>query len=208
MTRLLHGAPRLLLLLFALALLPLTAAAEEIPTQTVSIQVNISAPSGASIIGTIVARRTGGAGVTTELSFTGMMNGAPASMKGTAVERWTGDNQSQLQLTSITEWHAAVAQPSLLTLDISQSSPDVFYVNGVVFAIDHALQAPFGDRNSYVITMPGQGTSQIKVLPNTGDGPGITPLMIVGLLIGPGIVLVLLGSLLRKGTARRSSAGR
>ena len=199
MNRLKRIAQVLLVGLFAVALLPLGAAAAQASTETISIQVNTTTPGGVSVIGTVVARRTLGGIVDTRLTFNGMIDGAPASLAAEATERWSSDGQAMIEITNISNWEASIPQPSVITLNVSQSGPGLVAINGVPVAMDGLLAAPGSGRTTYTVTAPGQGTAQIVALPNTGMGfSPIDPLLIVGLLITPGLALVLLSSLLRR----------
>ena len=199
MNRLKRIAQVLLVGLFAVALLPLGAVAAQASTETISIQVNTTTPSGTSVIGTVVARRTLGGIVDTHLTFNGMINGAPASLAAEATERWTGDGQASIEITRITDWQASVPQPAVISLNVTQTGPGLVSINGVPMAMDGLLAAPGKGRTTYTMTNPGQGPAQIVALPNTGMGfSPIDPLLIVGLLITPGLALVLLSSLLRR----------
>jgi hypothetical protein len=187
-----------------MALLPIMAFAAGAATETVYINVNITAPGGDSIIGTVVAERQLADITTTHVTFTGMINGSPASLAADATERWSGDGQAQIEITNITNWQTKASRPTVLQASIVQTGLNLITVNGVPFAIDRLLAAPGKGRTPYVITNPGQGSRPIVMLPNTGMGiPLVDPVLIVGLLVGTGSALVLLSGVLRRRARRQ-----
>jgi hypothetical protein len=119
-----------------------------------------------------------------------------------------------IEITSINSWNVPLGRPNPVTINISQTSPEVVSVNGVPVAINRPLKAACtGDQGTiaggqnqngsgplaYVLTNPGQGSGQVVLLPNTGDGPiFFNPLTIVAMLITPGIFLVLVSGLLNR----------
>src|SRR6478672_7099822 len=111
MNRIMRSAKFLILGLLALALLPAGVLAEQLTTETLSIQVNITTPTNMTILGTVVARRTLGAEITTDLTFNGMINGAPASGTAKAVEHWLGTGQEDIEITLVTTGPASVDLP-------------------------------------------------------------------------------------------------
>jgi hypothetical protein len=176
--------------------------------------VNLTTPGGTSIVGTVVGKRQCSDPVRTELSFNGMINGSPASATASATERWSDDSNAVIDVTSIDSWSGPLGRPNPITLHVSQTSPGIVTVNGVPVAINGQLKAACtsdtgsgdgGASLAYVFTNPGQGSGQVVLLPNTGEGPMLfNPLVIVAMLITPGIILVMLSSLLRRRAAKQS----
>lgn len=199
MNRLIRSACILTLTMFSLVFLPMSTFAADGKSETVTVEVNTTTPSGVSIIGTLVIHRQGGAEVNSNLSFNGMVNGSPASAEATATENWSGDGQAQITINEITAWNSTLPRPANLTISLSQTSAGLVSLNGIPMAIDGLLQQPFSGRTSYTVTGAGKGSSQIVMLPRTGDGQLILdPLWIVGLLVVPGLVLITISALLRK----------
>jgi hypothetical protein len=200
MTRVLHIVPILLVSLFALILQPGNAAAAAATcTETVTVQINFTMPGGHAVIGTVVAHRTIGDTTQTTLSFTGMINGSPASATAEGTELWTGDSQATLAITKITSWNASVGQPDPLTVNVVQTAPGLLTVNGLPVAMNGLLHAPACGTSAYTFTNPGQGPTNVAVLPNTGAGPLLAdPMLLAGLLVLVGVVLVLASRVLSK----------
>jgi hypothetical protein len=211
----------LILLLVSLVALPVGAFAAQVATETVTIQVNVTTPDGTSVIGTVVAHRQATTPVTAALTFTGMLNGVPTRAEATATEEWSSDGQAHIVITdlrkasgapltgliSYSKGAAVLAAPLSRDVDVilTQLNPNLISVNGVPLAIDGLMTKPFalGGRTAYVVTMPGQGSSPISVLPRTGAGNlFLDPLLIVGLLVVSGLGLVGLSSRMRQGGPR------
>src|SRR4051794_39212771 len=131
--------------MLALALLPASSFAQATNTETVTMQVDVTLPSGTHVVGTVVAKRTiiNPSETDTELTFNGTINGYPASATATAVERWSDDGHATIEITKITSWKARdVDQPPPMDLVIAQAGPGLITVNGVPVAMDGQLQAP------------------------------------------------------------------
>lgn len=211
----------LIVLLVSLVALPVGAFAAQVATETVTIQVNVTTPDGTSVIGTVVAHRQATSPVTAALSFTGMVNGAPTRAEGTATEEWSSDGQAHIVISNLkmlasaphmslvsysrSAANSVVALPTELDVTLTQQSTNLISVNGIPLAIDGLMTKPFavGGRTAYVVTMPGQGSSPISVLPRTGDGNlFLNPLLIVGLLLVSGLGLVGLSSRVRQAGTR------
>src|SRR5881392_2020336 len=101
MMRIIRSTKFFILGLLALALLPAGVLADQLKSEVVSIQVNITTPGGMTVIGTVVARRSLGAQISTDLAFNGMINGQPASATATATEHWLGGGKEDIDITSI-----------------------------------------------------------------------------------------------------------
>lgn len=182
----------LVALVGALALIPTLLAAQS-QHETITAQVNLTAPGGTKIIGTVVARRSLGATVTAEWSFNGMVNGVPSKAAGTAAERWNGTTGATIELTSIEEWQGPVGKPALSPVAITQAGSGVISVAGVPLAIGGNLPAPGQGSTNLVLTNAGQGSRPIAQLPNTAGMPLLFhPFVLTGILIGAGVALILL----------------
>ncbi len=211
----------LFLSLLSLVALPIGAFAAQVATETVTIQVNITTPDGTTFIGTVVAHRQDTTPVTTELTFNGTVNGVPTKATATATEEWSSDGQAHIVITnlqkvgsapltglsSLSKGAAVLAAPLARDVDVilMQPSPNLISVNGIPLAIDGQMTKPFtiGGRAAYVVTMPGQGSTQIAVLPRTGNsGLILTPLLLGSLLVGFGLVLVGVSRRVRAGATR------
>jgi uncharacterized Zn-binding protein involved in type VI secretion len=196
MNKIWRVADLLLLAVSAFAFTAQGAMAQQGGSETVSIQINVTTPGGASVVGTLVARRQCGSTTVTDLSFNGMINGKPTTATASADETWSGDSKAEISNLKVTSWESSVPRPVALDLTIVQAAPGVITVNGVPAAIDGDLKGPCGGRTTYMLTNAGQGASQIALLPKTGDGPWFGhPLVIVALLTLPGVGLVLLSQL-------------
>ena len=187
--------------------LSLGRAAAGAGTETVTIQLDFTTPNGVQVTGTIVAERQMGTATLTEATFNGMVNGQPASATATGGEKWSGNTVAEFDLTSFTQWNVGLDRPGPMKIVVAQAAPGLVTINGIPMAIDGNLAAPGMGRTSYKVTNPGQSTGEIVFLPKTGDGSVLaSPLLIVTLMIGPGIVLVLLSGLLRR-LGKRETAG-
>lgn len=206
--------PAFLAGLLVMVLLPFAAGAAG-DTETVTIQVNTTTPGGTRVIGTVTAVRHLGNPVQTDITFRGMVNGAPVTVSASGTEQWSGGGSTALRInsvgaapasgdlsasfsiTSVSNWPAAIPQPPLpFGMDLAQSG-GVATLNGVPLAISGPLPAPGSGNVNLTITNAGQGPTTIDKLPNTGAGPaGITPWSIAGTLIGLGLLLVGLSRLI------------
>ncbi len=200
MNKVMKLASALVLSLFALSFAPVGASAQGAVSETVTVQINANTPAGTRIIGTAVARRHCGTATLTDLKCNGTINGLPASAAASATERWTSNSTGEVTVNRPTEWNmGGLGKPGGFTLNVVQTSPGLITVNGVPMAIDGDLKAPCGGRTTFLVTNPGQGEAQVVFLPHTGDGPlALHPLVIVGLLLVPGVFLVVLSSLLHR----------
>jgi len=196
--------------MLALSLAPTGVQAQQAArSETVTVQVDVRTPVGTQITGTIVAQRTcSDSGTTlTDLSFTGMVNGKPASASATGTETWSGNSAAEFNLGSVTAWNIPLTKPTTLKLNIVQTGPGLISVNGVPVAIDGDLMAPCSGKTLYTVTNAGQSTGQIVLLPKTGVGSiWANPLFIVTLLVVPGTLMILLSGLVRKAGERRVTA--
>lgn len=188
-----------LLFMFSLfAVLPGSAAAQA-KTETTTFQVNVTTPSGNAIIGAVVIERTCAATQTTSgLTFNGMINGNPRTYTANVVERWLGSGREEVEVLSH-NWGGTVfggAVPT--TFPVVQTSPGLVTVAGIPMAVAQPLQAPCSGQLSNTVTMAGQGTTRITMLPNTaGEGLIFHPLVLTALLIGGGCGMIVLSRLLR-----------
>lgn len=196
--------------MLALSLAPIGVQAQQATgSETVTVQVDVRTPAGTQITGTIVAQRTCSDNNTTltDLTFNGMVNGQPASASANGTETWSGNSTAEFNLGTVTAWSIPLTRPTALKLNIAQTGPGLISVNGVPVAIDGDLMAPCGGKTHYTVTNAGQNTGQIVLLPNTGAGPiWANPLFIVALMVVPGILMILLSSLVRKVGERRGTA--
>jgi uncharacterized Zn-binding protein involved in type VI secretion len=206
MRRSLRLAPLLLLSLLAILLLPTIAAAQQVARETVTIQINGRTPAGTSVIGVVVARRSCGATVESEVTFNGMINGLPAAFSGKVIEHWLGDGKEEVEVISTDLAGLVVAKLPVRKILVAQAGANLVTVEGLPVAIDGVLEPPCGGRTSYTATNAGQGVRTILTLPNTAsntdvEGPQyelFQPLMVAGLLVGAGILLILASRLLRE----------
>lgn len=207
MNKVMKFASLLVLSLFALSLAPSGASAQAAVSETITVQINATTPAGTRIIGTAVAKRRCGAATLTDLMFNGTINGLPASAAATATERWSSNSVGELTVNEPTEWNmASLGKPDGLTLNVVQTAPGLITVNGVPMAIDGDLMSPCGGRTTYLVTNPGQGATQVVFLPRTGDGPlALHPLVIVGMMLVPGLFMIMLSTVLHKVAVKRNA---
>jgi hypothetical protein len=149
-------------ILLLVALVPGIAAAQGATSEVVSIQIDFTTPLGTKIIGTAVGRRSLIDPVHTDVTFSGMINGAPASAHGEIIERWTSATAAEIEVVKIDQWQAAVPQPARLTLHITQDTPGLILGNGVPVALDRPLQAPGHGSQAYFIANSGRGRVEIN----------------------------------------------
>ncbi len=132
------------------------------------------------VTGTVLVKRYAGSPVTDDVTFTGMINGTPATAHVTGSELWKSANEADLTVDNILDWSMGVPKPSVpLTLNVVQVSPLLITVNGLPFAISGTLQ-PIGSGDAnLVITNSGVGTVPIAILPKTGQDYAPTALLLV-----------------------------
>jgi hypothetical protein len=154
--------------LIAFSLAPAPSAAQQSPrTETVVVQLSGRTPAGTSVIGTIVARRTCANVVTTAVSFNGMVNGLPARFSAQVIERWLGPGREDVEVISTDLRGIVNGLSPIRTYRLSQSSPNLIFLDGVPVAIDGLLQEPCSGRLTYIVTNAGQLNLPITSLPNT-----------------------------------------
>lgn len=157
------------LLLVSLGLaLPAAVGAEE-RTETVTIHVNVHLPTGTDVLGTVVLDRTCGVEETQSLAtFNGMVNGTPATFNATAIERWYGNGNQEVEIVATDVKTPVLGSVPLRSFRIVQTAPGMGTVEGIPAAIDGTLEAPCSGRTSYTVTTAGQGSQSITELPRTG----------------------------------------
>ena len=211
MNRITRIAGIMILALLAAAIAPVGVMAQ--PTsgsETVTVLVDVRTLARTQITGTITAQRQcSSSGTTfTDLNFNGMVNGQPASASATGTETWSSNNTVEFDLGTVTAWKVPLTKPTSLKLSIVQTTPDLISVNGVPVAIDGVLMAPCGGKTRYTVTNAGQSTDVIVLLPKTGSGPiWAHPLFIMTMMVLPGIILIVVSSMLRKIAKRRVTSG-
>jgi hypothetical protein len=205
MRRSLRLAPLLLLSLLAILLLPALATAQPIAGETVTIQINGRTPAGTSVIGVVVAKRSCGETVESDVTFNGMVNGHPATFSGRVIERWLGDGREEVEVLSTDLAGLVVGKLPVRTILVAQTGANLITVEGLPVAIDGKLEPPCSGRTAYTATNAGQGTRAIRSLPNTASNVDIEglrnwllqPFAIAGLLAALGGLLILISRLLR-----------
>jgi hypothetical protein len=205
MHRNLYLATLIFLSIVTIALIPTIAAAQEVARETVTIQINGRTPAGTSVIGVVVAKRSCGATVESEVTFNGMVNGLPAAFTGKVIERWLGDGKEEVEVISTDLAGLVVDKLPVRKILVAQTSANLIMVDGLPVAIDGKLEPPCSGRTAYTATNAGQGVRPILRLPNTGSStdvesprPGaFQPFLLVGLLVGAGSLLILVSRLLR-----------
>lgn len=176
-------------------------------SETVTIQVDVTLPSGTSVVGTVVVQRTPGA-ATTHVSYNGTIKGKPANATAEVTETWSG-NTDKIHVVAITSWNAVVRQPTISDFELTWIGNGLITVNGIPFAINAPLEGPGTGNHTYVVTMPGSGSQDVKTLPQTGSGSLLSdPMMLSGLLVAVGAGLLLLGITLSRRAGRRVPATR
>jgi hypothetical protein len=180
-----------------LLVLNASAFAQASSPETITLAVDLTLPTGTQVTGTVLIERK--AGTTTDnISFVGTVSGAYTSIKATGTETWSDPNDATLTVDKITEWNSTKRQPPLpVILQFSQTSANLFTINGVPVAISGWLKPPGGGSASYIVRVAGSGPQDVTTLPNTGAGPisgvSFTPGWITTGLVGSGLVLLLLG---------------
>ncbi len=159
--------------------------------ESLTIQLNLSTPSGIPLTGTFVARRTLGTPITAAWTFSGLLQGQPFKATGTAVDRWLGDGKEEIEMTSYTSWESAVPQPPLMTISLQQVGDGVIAVEGIPLAVNGKLLPPGSGNQVFMATNAGQGARPVTSLPNTTDFPHLTSLMIGGAVLSGAAILCL-----------------
>jgi hypothetical protein len=155
-----------------LLLLPVAAGAQAVNLETVTIQVDVTAPTGTQVTGTVLVKRQPGT-TRDDISFVGIINGSSVSLKATGTEAWSSPTDATLTVDTITQWDSGLGVPALpVVLHISQSSAGLLSINGVTVAFNGQLKAPGSGSASYVVTNPGSGAKEIALLPKTGGSAG------------------------------------
>jgi hypothetical protein len=172
MRRMTFALTVLVLALSGLSLFPQPTKAQQTnpPAEIVTLQTDVTTPTGTHVTGTVIVKRYVGSPVTDDVTFTGMINGTPTSAHVTGSELWKSANEADFTIDNILEWNMGVAKPAVpLTLNVVQTSPQLITVNGLPFAISGDLK-PIGSGDAnFVITNPGQGTQPVSILPKTGQ---------------------------------------
>jgi hypothetical protein len=195
----------ILLSIIAIAALPTIAAAQQVVRETVTIQINGRTPAGTSVIGVVVAKRSCGATVESDVTFNGMVNGLPAAFSGRVIERWLGNGREEIEVISTDLAGLVVGKLPVRKILVAQTGANLVTVEGLPVAIDGTLEPPCGGRTAYTATNAGQGARTILALPNTAsniDTEGLRhwllqPFVIAGLLVGLGSLFILASRLLR-----------
>ena len=199
----------IVLSMIAIAALPPIAAAQQVARETVTIQINGRTPAGTSVIGVVVAKRSCGATVESDVTFNGMVNGLPAAFSGRVIERWLGDGKEEVEVISTDLAGLVVGKLPVRKILVTQTGPNLITVDGLPVAIDGKLEPPCSGRTAYTATNAGQGAQTILALPNTAsniDVEGLRhwllqPFVLAGLLVGIGSLFILASRLLRDRSA-------
>jgi len=194
-----------LIVLSIIAVLPTIAAAQQVTRETVTVQIDGRTPAGTSVIGVVVAKRSCGAIVESDVTFSGMVNGLPAAFSGRVIERWLGDGKEEVEVISTDLTGLVVGKLPVRKILVVQTGPNLITVDGLPVAIDGKLEPPCSGRMAYTATNAGQGTQTILRLPNTASDTDIEglrhwlfqPFVSAGLLIGLGSLLILASRLVR-----------
>lgn len=203
MKRFLHSTLIMVGMLFV-ALLPTIAAAQQPSTETVTVQVRGTLPTGTIVIGTVVVQRTCGSPVTSQFTFNGMVNGHQAQFTGTMHENWLGNGKEEVEVLSTSVPGLVLGESPLRKVVLAQTGANTIAVDGIPVAIDGTLVQPCGGRTSYTVTNIGQGSRTIQQLPNTASNQVLDrapwlmqPYVIPGLFIAAGVLLLLASRLFR-----------
>jgi hypothetical protein len=202
--------------MISIILLPTLAAAQQVAKETVTIQINGRTPAGTSVIGVVVAKRSCGATVESEVTFNGMVNGLPAAFSGRVIERWLGDGKEEVEVISTDLAGLVVGKLPVRKILVAQTGANLITVEGLPVAIDGTLEPPCSGRTAYTATNAGQGAQIILQLPNTASNSDIAglrrwlaqPFTIAGMLVGAGSLLLLASRLLRDRPDARASQER
>lgn len=176
--------------------------------ETVTIQVDSSAPNGAKIVGTVTIKRTPGS-PTSQVIFHGTINGKPADATANATESWSGSTNDKIHVTEITSWNAAVARPGLMDIELSQAGAGLVTVNGIPLAINGSIAPPGSGDMTYMVTNPGSGEQNVGLLPQTGEGSILSdPNLLSGIMVAMGAAILILGLRLGRRAGRRIPSSR
>jgi len=186
----------LVVALSGLGLFPQATKAQQTnpPAEIITLQTDVTTPTGMHVTGTVLVKRYAGSPVTDDVTFTGMINGAPATAHVTGSELWKSASEADFTIDSILDWSMGVPKPSVpLTLNVVQVSPQLITVDGLPFAISGQLQPIGSGAANFVITNSGVGTQPISILPKTGQDLALTAL----LLAATGILMFAMGLVIR-----------
>lgn len=200
MSRIARIVGLILLFMLAVTMFPVGVAAQasDPATETVTIQLDGTTPTGMQIIGALVVKRTPGTGKA-DLKFNGTINGQPASATATATETWSGNGTAVIKVTEITSWNSSMPKPALMNIELVQVSAGLLTLNGIPMAASGSLLPPGSGNASYVVGNAGEGVDTLVFLPNTGQGGVLAgPLLIAGFLVTICPMLVAFGALLNK----------
>jgi hypothetical protein len=191
----------LTIVLLALVFAPsISQAQQQKRTEIVTVQLSGRTPLGTGVIGTVVVNRTCDSVVTSDVVFNGTVNGLPARFTGKVIERWLGPGREEIEVLSTTLNGLVLNLPPIRTFNLTQTSPNLIFLDGLPIAINGNLEPPCSGRLSYIVTNVGQATAPITSLPNTANLPGwlFHPFSITLGLIGGGMLLLGMGRLLKK----------
>lgn len=177
-------------------------------TETITLLIDATSPTGLKISGSVVITRHFGSGpANDDFTFAGMIDGKQANVAGSGSESWSAGGQAQISLDSITQWNAPAARPGTgISLNLVQDAGNVATLNGIPVALNAKLLPPGSGNASYMVTNAGQGTAMIYSLPRTGSGPdGMRPMDVAMLLSAAGTVFLALGIHLGRNHKRRKS---
>ena len=190
----------ILTLAFLLAVGTTTAAFAEEQTVTATIRVNF-AFLGKMVMGTLVMRNSGSPqSIDAAWTFTGTVDGNPASAKGQASNRWTG-TAYEGTITKIETWDmAGLPQPALpLPISALQGTGQTIWSTAAFEAVGTMsfplniqglanLPPPFQGDAALSVTNAA-GIQEIKGLPRTGAAPEWMNLMALAFIVLGGTLL-------------------
>jgi hypothetical protein len=147
-----------------------------------------------------VVQRTCDNVITSDVVFNGTVNGLPARFSGKVIERWLGPGRQEVEVLSTDLNGLVINLPPIRTFTLTQTSPNIVFLDGLPIAINGTLEEPCSGRLSYIVTNIGQATAPITSLPNTTNIPGwlLHPYIITAGLISSGLLLIGLGRMLKK----------
>lgn len=172
----LHSSRYLLALFLAmvLAVVPVTAAFAESP-QTITASVNLTMPLvNKAALGTLVLTETGTADQIVEnWTFTGQVDGRPASVAGVNRGHWTGSGFIG-QVTEITQWNVpGISRPRLpLSMALSSEKGSTSH-SLVLWDRDTTQPRPSADQSGVVnltVTTHQRGTVSIPIAVQGASG--------------------------------------
>jgi hypothetical protein len=188
-----HFLPSLVALVLMLGALLGPGSAAAAGPEIITINTDITTPTGSQLTGTFVVQRDVSSGRAT-WTFSGMLNGKPVAANGATVERWSTSGTGTVELTAITAPGITLSSLPVRTITISVGNNGLITLLGVPLAISGPIRPPGAGNAIIYVTNAGRGARQITSLPNTaGDAP-VSPELVAGSLLLAGAAAIYAGT--------------